>query len=42
MICQPCTEGDHCGPPGQSSPSCPCQHRNPGAWKGDKPKEPEE
>lgn len=27
MICQPCTRGDHCGPPGVASPHCACQHR---------------
>lgn len=29
-VCRPCQNGDHCGPPGQAGPSCPCQHRPPG------------
>lgn len=31
MICDPCKNGDHCGPPGQASARCPCQHRKPPA-----------
>lgn len=26
MICTPCTQGDHCGQPGQTSTRCFCQH----------------
>jgi len=26
MICKPCLNGDHCGRPGESTPSCFCQH----------------
>jgi len=31
MICDPCKAGDHCGPPGEASAHCPCQHRKPSA-----------
>jgi hypothetical protein len=37
MICDPCKRGDHCGETGavgQRSGMCPCQHRPPGAWRG--------
>lgn len=25
-VCEPCKTGDHCGQPGERSPSCVCQH----------------
>lgn len=37
MICDGCKSGDHCGETGavgQRSGMCPCQHRLPGAWRG--------
>ncbi len=27
MICEPCRNGDHCGPPGVPGPCQTCQHR---------------
>jgi hypothetical protein len=37
MICDDCKTGNHCGETGavgQRSGMCPCQHRPPGAWRG--------
>jgi hypothetical protein len=39
MICFSCGEGNHCGRPGEKTPSCSCQHHPPGTRQAAEPED---